>query len=107
MGAHWQGPLGAGGVLCFHPRGLVSKVSEEPLRGRDKKGLWSGRGVQVRCSVEAGGLGGAGGGHRAELVPVGRAFLVVLCSREDRRCFYSALLVAPCTERRLKEGAHS
>lgn len=98
-GAHWQGPLGAGGVLCFHSRGRVSRVSEEPLRGRDKKGLWSGRGVPVRCSVEAGGRGGAGAGDRAGLVPVGRAFLVVLCSWEDRRCFYSALLVAPCAER--------
>lgn len=49
--------------------------------------------------VQRGGLGGAGAGDRAGLVPVGRAFLVVLCSWEDRRCFYSALLVAPCAER--------
>lgn len=55
--------------------------------------------------MEPGGLGGAGGGARAELgVPVGRAFLAVLCSREDRRRFYSASVVAPRAMRGMREA---
>ena len=93
------GPLGARGVLCFHPRGRVSRVSQEPPleEGQDRSREQPWGGVQA----EPGSLGGA----RAELgVPVGRAFLAVLCSREDRQRFYSAFVVAPRAMRGMRKA---
>ena len=99
----WKGgtgrPLGARGVLCLHPGGRVSRVSQEPplQEGQDRSREQPWGGVQV----EPGGLGGA----RAQLgVPVGRAFLAALCSREDRRRFYSAFVVAPRAMRGVREA---
>ena len=93
------GPLGARGVLCIHPRGRVSRVSQEPPleEGQDRSREQPWGGVQA----EPGSLGGA----RAELgVPVGRAFLAVLCSWEDRRRFYSAFVVAPRAMRGMRKA---
>ena len=39
--------------------------------------------------------------------PPEKAFLVVLCSREDRRRFYSALVVAPRAEREAQGRTHT
>lgn len=48
---------------------------------------------------------GPGAGPERSLVfPVGRAFLAVLCSREDRRRFYSASVVAPRAMRGMREA---
>lgn len=104
VGRTLAGPLGAGGVLWFHPRGHVSRVSEEPLRGRDKNGLWSGRGVQVTCSVEAGGLGGAGGGDRAELVPLGGPSWSSSALGKTGGAFTQLSWWLPAPRGRLKEG---